>query len=118
MCHVLLIEDEILIALDLQDLLEAHGAKTFAWAATEKSAILAANKQKPDFIISDVLLAEGFGPSAVEVILRDIGPIPVVFITATPEKCHPCAPPGKILRKPFSHAEIVSIFKDRVLYGH
>jgi CheY-like chemotaxis protein len=109
-CHVLIIEDEFLIALDLQDLLEAHGADTFAFAATEAGAIKAAKEQKPDFITSDVVLAKGTGPRAVEVILQEIGPVPVIFITGTPEACDPCPPPARILGKPLSYPAIISAF--------
>lgn len=100
MCHVLIIEDEILIALDLRALLEDHGTKTFAFAGTQAEAVEAAREQKPDFITADVALLEGTGPKAVETILQEIGPVPVVFITGTPEACHPCPPPARVLDKP------------------
>ena len=112
MCHVLIIEDEILIALDLQDLLEAHGAATFAFAETEAEAIEAARERKPDFITSDVALVKGTGPRAVEVILQGVGPVPVVFITGTPEACQPCPPPARILGKPLSYPAIISAFQE------
>lgn len=112
MCHVLIIEDEVLIALDLQDLLEAHGAETFAFAETEAEAINAARERKPDFITSDVALREGTGPRAVEVILHEIGPVPVVFITGTPEACDPCPPPARILGKPLSRPALISAFQE------
>ena len=51
MCHVLIIEDEVLLALELQDLVRDHGAKSFSIAATECTAIAAARIQKPDFIV-------------------------------------------------------------------
>lgn len=100
MCHVLIIEDEILIALDLRALLEDQGTKTFAFAGTQAEAVEAAREQKPDFITADVALLEGTGPKAVETILQEIGPVPVVFITGTPEACHPCPPPARVLDKP------------------
>ncbi len=112
MCHVLIIEDEILIALDLQDLLETHGADTFAFASSEAEAIRAARERKPDFITSDVALTKGTGPRAVEVILQEIGPVPVLFITGTPEACSPCPPPARILGKPLSYPAIVSAFQE------
>ena len=34
MCHVLIIEDELLIALDLEGLFAQHGATSFAIATT------------------------------------------------------------------------------------
>ena len=112
MCHVLIIEDEILVALDLQSLLEAHGAKTFAFAETQAEAIQAARERRPDFITSDVMLLEGTGPEAVAAILQELGPVPVVFITGTPEACEPCPPPARVLGKPLHYAAITSAFRE------
>ncbi len=42
MCHVLIIEDEALIALDLQEMLSSAGATTFSFAETQGDAIEAA----------------------------------------------------------------------------
>lgn len=111
-CHVLIIEDEFLVALDLQTLLEAHGATTFAFAATQAEAVKAARERKPDFITSDVVLLEGSGPKAVEAILQEIGPVPVVFITGTPEVCHPCPPQARVLGKPLHYLAITSAFQE------
>lgn len=107
MCHVLIIEDEALVALDLQALLEAHGAKTFAFAETEAEAIEAARARKPDFITSDVALLDGTGPKAVETIIQEVGPVPVVFITG-----HPCPPLARVLNKPLHYPAITSAFKE------
>ena len=68
MCHVLIIEDEALIALDLQDILAETGATSFAFAETEQDAIDSARLHRPDVITSDVMLREGTGPRAVEAI--------------------------------------------------
>ena len=111
MCHVLIIEDEALIALDLEDLLEAHGALSFSFAETQKAAIIAAQVTRPDFILSDVSLTEGSGPLAVQQIRNEFGPIPVIFVTATPEACHPCNAPDLIFRKPLDRTAIGSAFR-------
>lgn len=111
MCHVLIIEDEPLIALDLEDLLKAHGAQTFSFADTQRSAVDEAKAHRPDFILSDVWLFEGTGPLAVESIRGEAGPIPVIFVTATPDACTPCAPPGMIFRKPLDRPAIGAAFE-------
>ena len=87
MCHVLIIEDEALIALDLQDMLSTAGATSFSFAETEREAVDAARIQRPDVIMSDVMLREGTGPHAVESIQGEMGPLPVIFITSTPLAC-------------------------------
>lgn len=111
MCHVLIIEDEPLIALDLEDLLKAHGALTFSFADTQRGAVAEAKAHRPDFILSDVWLLEGTGPLAVESIRGDGGTIPVIFITATPDACTPCDPPGMVFRKPLNRPAIGAAFE-------
>ena len=64
MCHVLIIEDEPLVAMDVEALLFAdNGATSFAFAETERGAVAAALVQRPEFIISDVSLTQGTGPA-------------------------------------------------------
>lgn len=111
MCHVLIIEDEPLIALDLEDLLQANGARTFSFAETQQEAIDASRHHRPDFILSDVALIEGTGPCAVQTIRAEMGRIPVIFVTATPEACSPCEPPGRIFRKPLDRPAIAAAFR-------
>lgn len=96
MCHVLIIEDEPLIALDLEDLLKRNGAHSFSFADSQQAAIDESriNPHPQDFILSDVVLTEGTGSLAVEVVRSELGAIPVIFVTATPEAWTPCAPPA------------------------
>ncbi|WP_242147880.1 response regulator [Sphingomonas sp. BAUL-RG-20F-R05-02] len=100
MCHVLIIEDEPLLAFDLQDMLSTVGATSFAFAETEDQAVSEARLRRPDVITSDVMLREGTGPCAVQTILSEMGPLPVIYITATPDQCEPCEPSSAILAKP------------------
>lgn len=111
LCHVLIIEDEPLIAFDLENLLHANGAKTFSFAEGQQAAIEASRAMRPDFILSDVSLAEGSGPLAVEAIQHEMGAIPVIFVTATPEACWPCPPPAQIFRKPMNRVAIGAAFR-------
>jgi CheY-like chemotaxis protein len=110
LCHVLIIEDDALIALHIQMLLEEQGATSFAFAATQTAAIREAKDRRPDLICSDVALLEGDGPHAVEIILHEIGPTPIIFITATPEGCLPCDPPAVVLSKPVSSDKLSRTF--------
>lgn len=100
MAHALVIEDEILIAMQIEAILEAAGILTIDIATTEEDAILLALAHRPDIITSDVRLAKGDGPHAVKTIAQSIGTIPVIFITGSPEECSPCDPPAVILPKP------------------
>ena len=83
---VLIIEDEPLIALDLQRILENLGHKVVSIARTHTDALKAAQSKKPGLVIADIRLADGSsGLDAVNDILATFS-VPVVFVTAFPEK--------------------------------
>lgn len=110
MCHVLIIEDDVLAALDIGDTLTDAGATSYAIADTEELAVECAHEQRPDVITADVRLARGSGPQAVIRIEAELGPIPVIFVTATPS-----AATGfehfAVIQKPFRPARLVEAFK-------
>ena len=115
MCHVLIIEDEPLIAMVIQDLLEAGGATSFAFADSQDEAVSAAIARPPAFITSDVKLLKGTGPLAIVAIRILLGPVPVVFITGTPDECEPCDAACRIFRKPFDHEKVLRAFHEMAL---
>ncbi len=84
--RVLIIEDESIIALDLENLVGELGHKVVGTAATRDEAVNKARSQKPGLILADINLGEGgSGIDAVSEILRSFD-IPVIFITAYPER--------------------------------
>ena len=109
MCRVLIIEDDALAAADIQQTLAAAGATAFEFAATEGEAVRLGVDTCPEFITSDVMLERGSGPAAVERILRACGPIPVIFITATPDQCEGCE--AVVLEKPFHAGQLAEAFR-------
>lgn len=110
MCHVLIIEDEWLEAGHLGELAVGAGATSLAFAPTENAAIAAANDVRPAVIFSDVRLREGTGPTAVKAIIGSLGPIPVIYITGSPEECEAADYVVAVLTKPAQPIEIHSIF--------
>ena len=112
MCHVLIIEDEPLVAMMIEDALMGAGATSATIAVTQAEAISAADDHRPEFISSDVVLAEGTGPAAVVAIRAAHGAIPTLFITATPSACQPCHAPDRVLVKPFSARQIAAAFRE------
>lgn len=112
MCHVLVIEDEWLLAEYMSDIAERAGGTSFDTATTEAEAIEAAAAHKPDIILSDVVLASGHGPHAVQTIFARFGEVPVIFITGTPANCHPCGPPGVVLGKPINEGRVIDAFHE------
>ena len=84
--RVLIIEDESIIALDLENLVAELGHKVVGSAATKDEAVTKARTQKPGLVLADINLGEGgSGIDAVTEILRTFD-IPVIFITAYPER--------------------------------
>jgi DNA-directed RNA polymerase specialized sigma24 family protein len=83
---VLIIEDEPIIALDLENLVTELGHEVVGTAATRDQAVKLALTKKPGLVLADINLGEGgSGIDAVSEILASFD-IPVIFITAYPEK--------------------------------
>jgi len=84
--RVLIIEDESIIALDLENLVAELGHKVIGVAASKDEAVTKARGQLPGLILADINLGEGgSGIDAVTEILRSFD-IPVIFVTAYPER--------------------------------
>lgn len=84
--NVLIIEDEPLISMQLEDLVSSLGHEVFATAATRTQAQDAVAKATPGLVLADIQLADGSsGLDAVDDILS-IADVPVIFITAYPER--------------------------------
>ncbi|MDP3417285.1 PhyR family response regulator anti-anti-sigma factor [Falsiroseomonas sp.] len=101
--RVLIIEDEPIIALDLQQLVEAAGHEVVGIAASEDEAVAIAAAERPTLVLADVNLgAGGDGTSAVARIMRTQR-APVIFVTAYPERLltGQDLEPAFIITKPF-----------------
>lgn len=110
MCHVLIIEDEPVVASAIQLLLQDAGATSIDFADCEEDAITAARRQRPGVITSDVRLRIGRGPDAVRSIHAEHGDIPVIYITASPSECHGCDPEF-VVAKPMNEARVEALFR-------
>lgn len=83
---VLIIEDEPLIALDLEQIVTDIGHRVSDLARTHAEAIAAVKRKRPGLVLADIQLADGSsGLDAVNEILGEIS-VPVIFITAYPER--------------------------------
>lgn len=111
MCHVLVIEDEPMIAEYVGNLALDAGATSFDVAATQNEAVACAMAHVPAVILSDVRLAEGTGPMAVVEIREQLGALPVIFITGSPDECQPCDDAAAILGKPIIAHEVMGAFR-------
>lgn len=91
--------------------MEDAGATTFEETCTEADAICAAQAHRPDVILSDVRLLEGTGPSAVARIRDELGAIPVIFVTGTPDECEPCHYAAAVMAKPVDDRALTTLFR-------
>jgi CheY-like chemotaxis protein len=83
---ILIIEDEALIAMDLENLVENLGHQVTGIARTRAEAITLAKAKRPGLILADIQLADGSsGLDAVNDLLITFE-VPVIFITAYPER--------------------------------
>jgi CheY-like chemotaxis protein len=114
MCHVLIIEDEPMIAMAIEMMVEEEGATSWDVAVTQDEAIAAALAHPPDIITSDVRLIAGTGPLAVAEIAARLGKRPVIYVTGNPEGCTPCAPSSVVLIKPVSGPLFRQAFREAV----
>lgn len=102
--NILIVEDEPLIALDLQYVVEQLGHRVETVARTQVEAVRVALKSRPDLILADVQLADGSsGVAAANEILQRLD-APIIFVTAYPERLltgH-AAEPAFLITKPFN----------------
>jgi DNA-directed RNA polymerase specialized sigma24 family protein len=83
---VLIIEDEPLISMQLEDLVKSLGHEICGTAATRTQAQEVVAEKTPGLVLADIQLADGSsGLDAVDDILA-IQSVPVIFITAYPER--------------------------------
>jgi DNA-directed RNA polymerase specialized sigma24 family protein len=83
---ILIIEDEPLIAMDIEQMVEGLGHHVVGIARTHKEAVALYHKTQPRMILADIQLADGSsGIDAVNDILL-AHQVPVIFITAFPER--------------------------------
>lgn len=80
--HALIIEDEMLIALEIEHLLRDVEYTSFDWADRTNVALACARERRPDLITADLRIIGGSGIEAVIAIVAELGPIPVVYVTA------------------------------------
>jgi CheY-like chemotaxis protein len=84
--QVVIIEDEPLVAMDLEGIVTSLGHRVVATARTHGQAVEAVARHKPGLVLADIQLADGSsGLHAINEILRSVD-LHVIFVTAFPER--------------------------------
>ncbi|RJF77955.1 response regulator [Rhodopseudomonas palustris] len=115
---VLIIEDETFIAMDLESLVKNLGHNVIGVARTHSDAIALARTQKPGLILADIQLADGSsGLDAVNELLKTFE-VPVVFITAYPERflTGERPEPAFLISKPFQPAMVSAVASQALFF--
>jgi len=115
---VLIIEDEALIALDLEALLENLGHRIVGVARTRTEAATIARSRRPGLILADIQLADGSsGLDAVNDLLN-MFEVPVIFITAYPERflTGERPEPAFLVSKPYQPATVSALVSQALFF--
>jgi CheY-like chemotaxis protein/DNA-directed RNA polymerase specialized sigma24 family protein len=115
---VLIIEDDPLIALDLESLVSQLGHAVTKTTQTHSEALAAIDEQMPGLILADIQLADGSsGLDAVNEILT-FQNLPVVFITAYPERLLTGERPEPtfLITKPFRPETVKAVISQALFF--
>jgi CheY-like chemotaxis protein/DNA-directed RNA polymerase specialized sigma24 family protein len=116
---VLIIEDEPLISMQLEDLVRSLGHEVCGMAATRTQAQEIVARETPGLVLADIQLADGSsGLDAVDDILK-IEDVPVIFITAYPERLltGERSEPTYLITKPFQESTVRAAISQALFFG-
>lgn len=115
---VMIIEDEPLIAMDIEQMVESLGHRVVGVARTRDEATAMFEKTRPRLVLADIQLADGSsGIDAVNQILG-VTSIPVIFITAFPERLLTGERPEPtfLVTKPFSNEMVKALIGQALFF--
>lgn len=118
--RVMIIEDEAIIAMDIRAIVTEMGHKVTGIARTRAEAVTLAAAHKPDLILADIQLADNSsGIDAVNDILAQFDDLPVIFITAFPERLltGDRPEPAFLITKPFSEEQVRSSVSQAMFFS-
>lgn len=117
---IMIIEDEAVIAMDLEGIVGDMGHQVTGIAKTETEALALFAKETPDLILSDIQLADmSSGIDAVNKIVGENAEIPVIFITAFPERLltGEGPEPAFLITKPYTEEQVRSAVSQAMFFS-
>lgn len=117
---VLIIEDEPIIAMDLEAIVADMGHRITGNARTRAEAVQIGKADKPDLILADIQLADNSsGIDAVNDLLSALGDVPVIFITAFPERLltGERPEPAFLIPKPYTEEQVRSAVSQAMFFS-
>ncbi|MCB1364119.1 MAG: response regulator [Rhodobacteraceae bacterium] len=120
MGRVMIIEDEAVIAMDLESMVRDLGHEAIGIARTRDGAVHMGSTELPDLILADIQLADNSsGIDAVNDLLAILGDTPVIFITAFPERLltGERPEPAFLISKPYSEDQVRSAISQAMFFS-
>ncbi|MCC5970588.1 MAG: response regulator [Pararhodobacter sp.] len=117
---VMVIEDEPLIAMDIRNIVTDMGHHVTGIARTRDQAVALGRKERPDLILADIQLADNSsGIDAVNILLKELGDVPVIFITAFPDRLltGEKPEPAFLIAKPFTVEQVRSAVSQAMFFA-
>jgi DNA-binding NarL/FixJ family response regulator len=112
---VLIVEDEGLVAMNMESALSEAGFRILGVVDTEADAVEAAVRVRPDVVLMDITLRDGNGISAARKILAMLG-TRIIFISGNSDPITLAAAqelkPAAFIRKPFVTERLPQLVKD------
>lgn len=116
--RVMIIEDEPLIAMDLEQIVRDLGHDVTGVAVTRDEAVALAMQDRPGLVLADIQLADdSSGIDAVKDILSEFN-VPVIFITAFPERLLTGERPEPtfLITKPFQRSTVKAAISQALFF--
>ena len=115
---VLIIEDEPIIAMDIEMIVRDLGHNVTGVAVTRSEAVAQARQSPPSLVLADIQLADdSSGIDAVKDILAEFS-VPVIFITAFPERLLTGTRPEPtfLITKPFQRSTVKAAISQALFF--
>ncbi len=116
--RVLIIEDEPIIAMDIEQIVRDLGHDVTGVAVTRDEAVALAMEDRPGLVLADIQLADdSSGIDAVKDILAEFN-VPVIFITAFPERLLTGERPEPtfLITKPFQRSTVKAAISQALFF--
>jgi len=120
MGSVMIIEDEAIIAMDLESIVADMGHRVTGIARTRDEAVTLGKADVPNLILADIQLADNSsGIDAVNDLLTELGHRPVIFITAFPERLltGDKPEPAFLISKPYTEDQVISAVSQAMFFS-
>ncbi|MVA96936.1 response regulator [Nitratireductor sp. CAU 1489] len=117
--EIMIIEDEPLIAMDIEQIVEELGHTVTGIARTHGEAVTLYRSSNPKMVLADIQLADGSsGIDAVNDILKTAS-VPVIFITAFPERLltGERPEPAFLMTKPFNPQMLKALISQALFFN-